>query len=86
MLLLILFHKKLLLRYKKTILFCGIGSLAVAFLWDYFAIRKGLWWFPPQEILGIWFFGLPLEEWVFISFIGMEIAMLALVFGGWKHE
>ena len=86
MLLLLAFKRKLLLKYKKTILLCGIGSLAVAFLWDHFAIKNSLWWFPPQEILGLWFAGLPFEEWVFISFVGMEIAMLALVFAGRINE
>lgn len=85
MLLLLAFRGKLLLKYRKTILLCGLGSLAVAFLWDHFAIRDGLWHFPSQEILGIWLAGLPLEEWIFISFVGMEISMLALVFAGGKN-
>ena len=80
MLALLAFKRPVLAKYKKTILLCGIGSLAIAFLWDHFAIMNGLWWFPPHEILGIWLAGLPLEEWFFISFVGMEISMLALVF------
>lgn len=86
MLLLAAYKGKLLSRYKKTILLCGIGSLAIAGPWDHFAIQDGLWHFPPQEILGIWFLGLPLEEWIFISFIGMEISMLAIVFAGGFRE
>ena len=82
MLLLLIFKRPMLRSYWRTIILCGIGSLIVAFFWDYFAIRAGLWWFPPENIIGIWFFGLPIEEWIFISFIGMEIAMMALVFAG----
>ena len=86
MALLIAYKGKLLSRYKRTIILCGIGSLAVAVPWDYFAIQRGQWWFPPEGIVGIWFFGLPLEEWIFISFIGMELCMLALVFVRETHE
>ena len=86
MLLMLAYKGKLLSRYKKTIILCGIGSLTVAAPWDYLAIQRGQWWFPPEGILGIWVFGLPLEEWIFISFIGMEICMLALVFVRETHE
>jgi len=77
----LIWKKDLIMRYKRTVLLCGIGSLVFAVPWDHFAIKAGLWWFPESEILGIWFLGLPLEEWIFISFIGMEISMMALVWG-----
>ena len=86
MLLVIIYQRKIVSKYAKTIIACGIGSLMVAGPWDYFAIRNRLWSFPPQEILGIWLMGLPLEEWIFISFIGMEICMMSLVFVGEMHE
>jgi lycopene cyclase domain-containing protein len=70
---------KELLKCKKTIILCGIGSLIFAVPWDHFAIKNGLWSFPTNEITGIWFLGLPLEEWCFIFFIGMELGMAALI-------
>lgn len=75
----------LLSKFKKTIVLCGIGSLVFAVPWDHFAIKDGLWWFPENEILGIWFLGLPIEEWCFIFFIGMEVAMMALIYMGEKN-
>jgi lycopene cyclase domain-containing protein len=78
-------RKDLLIRYKKAILLGGVGSLAVAVPWDHFAIHDGLWWFPKEAILGIWFLGLPIEEWFFISCIGMEITMMAIIFLGEKR-
>ena len=81
----LVWKKDLFLRFKKTIVLCGIGSLVFAVPWDHFAIKDGLWWFPEDEILGIWFLGLPLEEWCFIFFIGMEIAMMALIYMGEKN-
>ncbi len=84
MLLMLVFRGKPLSKYKKTILLCGIGSLVVSAPWDFFSIKDSLWWFPREEILGIWISGLPIEEWIFISFIGMELSMLAILFAGGK--
>ncbi len=83
-LLMLWFHGKLLFRYRRTMLLCGLGSLVVSVPWDFFSIKDSLWWFPSKGIMGVWFFGLPLEEWIFISFIGMELSMLALLFVGGK--
>lgn len=69
-------------RHWKTPLLCGIGALAFAYFWDLFAIRDGLWGFPPQEILGIWFLGLPVEEWVFIFSVSAALSMIVLAFSG----
>ena len=82
---LFIWKKDAILRHKKTALLGGIGSLAVAVPWDHFAIKDGLWWFPKDEIIGIWFLGLPIEEWCFIFFIGVEITMIALIFTGGKR-
>ena len=85
-LILLALKKDRLLKYPKTIIMGGVGSLLVAVPWDHFAIRKSLWSFPESEILGAWLFGLPVEEWFFIFFIGIEITMLALLFAGGTHE
>ena len=43
-----------------------IGSLVGGWLWDAAAVRLGLWYYDPGHIAGIWFLGLPLEEWLWI--------------------
>src|SRR3989344_1064459 len=86
MLVMVAWKHELLSKYRKTILLCGFGSLLVASVWDHYAIEAGLRSLPQQEILGIGFAGLPLEEWIFISFIGMELCMAALIFGGAGDE
>ncbi len=53
-LLLLAWKRQLLMRYPKTILLGGLGSLVVAVPWDHFAIRDGLWSFPPDEVVGTW--------------------------------
>jgi len=81
----LVWRRDTIIRRWKTVLFCAIGSLGIAVPWDHFAIMGGLWRFPPGEVIGIWLLGLPLEEWLFISFIGMEVAMMALIFMEERH-
>lgn len=82
---LFLWKKKLMLRHKKTIALCGISAIIFAVPWDYFAIKDGLWAFPSQEIAGLWFLGLPVEEWLFIFFVGAVLSMFVVAFRGEQH-
>lgn len=47
--------------FIKSALLVGIFFI----LWDIWFTQKGVWWFNKQYILGINFFGLPLEEILF---------------------
>lgn len=78
--LMLAFRGKAVWKHRKQVLLCGAGGLAFAAPWDYFAIRDGLWGFPQDALLGIWHRGLPLEEWLFILLVTMEIAMVAAVY------
>lgn len=81
----LIWKKDLIKKYKRTVVLCGIGSLIFAVPWDYFAVGNGIWWFPPAEIIGVNVLGLPIEEWLFTFFIGMEIAMFAIVYAREKN-
>jgi lycopene cyclase domain-containing protein len=44
----------------------GITGLLIGFPWDYIAVQKGWWIYPKsQYFLGIYVFGLPVEEFIF---------------------
>lgn len=45
------------------------GSILFSFPWDYIAIRERIWYFTEPQIIGIWLFGLPIEEWLFIVLV-----------------
>ena len=66
-------------RYRKTLIYCVLASLLIAIPWDYWATKAGAWEFPPNTNLGIWFGGIPLEEYLFITFVTLEVSVLTLV-------
>ena len=48
----------------------SILPIAAVFLtWDYFATAGGWWWFDANHLVGLWFAGMPLEEWLFFLVI-----------------
>ena len=62
-------------QQRQALAWTVIGSLVGGWLWDALAVRVGLWHYDPARIAGIWFWGLPLEEWLWI--VGVT-----LLFGG----
>lgn len=48
----------------------AVLPIAAIFLtWDFFATRGGWWWFDENHLVGLWFAGMPLEEWLFFLVI-----------------
>ncbi|MBX3016033.1 MAG: lycopene cyclase domain-containing protein [Caldilineaceae bacterium] len=74
-LLLLLRGWPLLWRQRRALAWTLLGSLVGGWAWDALAVRVGLWHYDPERITGIWFWGLPLEEWLWIMGI-------TLLFGG----
>jgi len=66
-------------RYQKTFIFAVLGCIAFAWPWDYIVIRDGTWFFPPENILGLTVGGIPLEEHLFIIFVGLLVTMVTLI-------
>ena len=62
-------------RQRRALVWTLVGAGVGGWLWDGFAVRIGLWTYDPAHLSGIWFLGLPLEEWLWIG--GMT-----LLFGG----
>lgn len=60
------FEKKLNFYSKWKYYFPGMFFTAAIFLvWDYFKTKHGVWGFNDQYIIGLKFFGLPIEEILF---------------------
>jgi len=62
-------------QQRRALAWTVVGSLVGGWLWDALAVRIGLWHYDPARIAGVWFIGLPLEEWLWI--VGVT-----LLFGG----
>ena len=70
-------HFNLLMKSKRIFIRVLIGCLIFGGLWDHIAIKDGVWFFT--NIVGLWFLGLPVEEWVFIMMIGLSVSSLTLI-------
>jgi lycopene cyclase domain-containing protein len=50
--------------YKRTLLWSFIIIYTVGFLWDWLCVETGVWRYDTAPTTGIWFVGLPAEEFV----------------------
>jgi len=58
-------------KYKLVLAVVVIGCLGVAVPWDLLSVRDRIWYFTQPHIVGVWLLGLPLEEYVYIVFLGL---------------
>lgn len=62
-------------QQRRALFWVTLGSLVGGWIWDALAVCVGLWYYNPDYLVGWWWFGLPLEEWLWI--VGVT-----LIFGG----
>lgn len=66
-------------RFRGVLVKVALIGIVVGGVWDYIAVNcLKLWSFNPDTLIGIWFCGLPLEEWLFFSLVSMAVSTLAL--------
>lgn len=63
---LVIYNYKRLKKYEKVLYLTLVGALTFSYPWDLIALNLRIWYFEPPHILGAWFLGLPLEEYIFI--------------------
>lgn len=73
------FQFRTLMRYRWPLLLTGIGCLAIAVPWDMLAVKDHIWYFSEPYILGVWLFGLPIEEYVYILFVALLSASVTVL-------
>jgi lycopene cyclase domain-containing protein len=66
-------------KYKRTIGFCVFCALVFSVPWDLWAIYTKIWIFPADTNMGLWFAGLPLEEYLFIIFVTILLSTITLI-------
>jgi lycopene cyclase domain-containing protein len=69
--LLLSFDRKLGLYQNAGALFKAIAAVCLPFwIWDAVATARGHWSFNPDYVIGIFFLGMPVEEWLFFVVVG----------------
>lgn len=70
-------------KYKKVFFLAPVGSLIFSIPWDIIAVRENIWYFREPHILGIWLFGLSIEEYLFIIFVTLLFSSITVLL--WKR-
>lgn len=65
--------------YRPIVCRVGVLGTVIGAVWDWIAVNVlMLWSFNSETIVGVWFLGLPLEEWLFFPLISMALATLTM--------
>jgi len=65
------FKFRTLLKYRLALFLTALACLALAVPWDMLAVSDHIWYFSRPYILGVWLLGLPVEDYVYILFVGL---------------
>lgn len=65
--------------YRRTLIACTMWSLIFSVPWELWAVHTEIWIFPPHTNIGGLFLGVPLEEYLFIGFVGLFIASATVI-------
>ncbi len=63
-------NRRELRRYRRTVLWCLFFVYTLGGLWDWLAVRTGLWRYDSAPTLGLWLAGLPVEEFIGFYVLG----------------
>lgn len=63
-------------KQRRALALATFGALVGGWAWDVIAVRFGAWYYDPKHIFGLWYFGLPIEEWLWI--VGTTLFFSAL--------
>ena len=56
-----------------------VGGMVGGWLWDGISIQASVWYYDPANIAGIWFGGMPLEEWLWIVGVTLMFGSLTII-------
>ena len=71
---------KTLIKYKLVLALTTLGCLAVSIPWDILSVKDRIWYFAIPHILGAWVLGLPLEEYIYITCVGLLSCSVTILF------
>lgn len=71
---------KLLRKYKFVISLIVFVSFLVGGYWDIYGVAHKIWRFYPETTLGVFFKGVPLEEYFFVASAALALASITISF------
>jgi len=74
-----IFKFQTLIRYKLALTLTTIGCLILSVPWDILSVNDHIWYFSKPHIVGVWLLGLPIEEYVYISFVGLLASSVTIL-------
>jgi lycopene cyclase domain-containing protein len=81
------FHPKLMFwKNVKAFLPANIITTVLFLVWDVWFTEKGVWGFNPDYVLGVFIWGLPIEEILFFLCIPYACLFSYHCFGVWKEQ
>jgi lycopene cyclase domain-containing protein len=66
-------------RKWRALAWVLVGALVGGWAWDAGIVRLGAWYYDPNNILGLWVVGLPIEEWLWIVGVTLMFGALTIV-------
>ena len=78
-----IFKFQTLMKYRSALLLTAIGCLAISVPWDILSVNDHIWHFAEPHIVGVWLWGLPIEEYVYILFVGLLSSSVTILL--WEH-
>ncbi|MEZ4680057.1 MAG: lycopene cyclase domain-containing protein [Caldilineaceae bacterium] len=70
LLLLLRWHGQL-WHQRRAVGWTLVGAAVGGWAWDALAVRLEVWYYDSANIAGIWWLGLPLEEWLWIGGVAL---------------
>ena len=64
---------------RRALGWTTLGALAGGWAWDGLAIQVRVWYYDPANIAGVWFGGMPLEEWLWIVGVTLLFGSITVV-------
>ncbi|HRW11436.1 MAG TPA: lycopene cyclase domain-containing protein [Caldilineaceae bacterium] len=66
-------------QQRRALAFAVLGSLGGGWAWDALAVHFDLWYYNAANIAGIWWLGLPLEEWLWIIGVTLLFGSITVI-------
>ena len=66
-------------QYRKVFAYCLGFSLLFGYPWDVWAVHSNMWHYYPNHLVGWWWLGLPLEEYLYLLTVPLLFTAVTLL-------